>query len=90
MIYRFLKYQLIIFFILISTLTYSKSEIVKDIKISGNERVNVETIKIFGKVSIGDDLSQNDLNDILKLLYETNFFKNIDIKFTKSIFCLIV
>ena len=85
MICHFLKYQLIIFFILISTLTYSKSEIVKDIKISGNERVNVETIKIFGKVSLGDDLSQNDLNDILKLLYETNFFKNIDIKFNKSI-----
>ena len=30
--------------------------------------------------NIEDDLDSNDLNIILKNLYETNFFKNIDIK----------
>ena len=29
---------------------------------------------------IGKDYSQEDLNDIIKKLYQTNFFKNISLK----------
>ena len=85
MIYRFLKNQLLSLFIIIITLSNSYSEIVKDIDISGNNRVNSQTIKIFGGVSLGDDLNKNDLNDILKKLYDTNFFKNVDISLNQSI-----
>jgi len=73
---------LIIFFALTNI---SLAEVIKDIKVEGNKRVNVETIKIFGGISIGDDISTNDLNDILKKLYETNFFEKIDIDFQNSI-----
>ena len=40
------------------------AEIVKNITIKGNERVNSETIKIFGGVKINDNLNSNDLNEI--------------------------
>ena len=90
MIYRFLKYQVLSFFILFIVLSNSYSEIVKSIDISGNNRVNSQTIKIFGGVSVGDDLNKNDLNDILKKLYETNFFKNVDVSLNQSVLSISV
>ncbi len=66
-------------------ITNSFSDVIKNIEISGNERVNEDTIKIFGGISIGDDLDSNKLNEVLKKLYETNFFENIEIKFDESI-----
>ena len=42
------------------------SEIVKQIEINGNERVSDETIIMFSKVSINDDLKSQDLNNIIK------------------------
>ena len=73
------KFLIIISVLFLSTF-YSKAEIIKDIIISGNERITKDTILVLGKVNIEDDLDSNDLNIILKNLYETNFFKNIDIK----------
>ena len=63
-------------FILIS-LTYA--ERVNKIEIFGNERISDETIKMFTKVTIGDNLNKNEVNNILKDLYETNFFKNVSL-----------
>ena len=55
------------------------SEIVKSIEISGNDRIASETIVMFSNIKLGSDLSQNDINEILKNLYETNFFEDITI-----------
>ncbi len=74
------------FFILLIALNSNAiSETVSDIKVEGNERVNIETIKIFSGLRIGDDLDSNKLNSALKKLYETNFFKNVDLEFNNSI-----
>ena len=77
----------IILVFLINLFFYSQvfSETINEIKISGNERVPGETIKIFSKVSIDDNLNQSDLNEIVKNLYETNYFELIDVKFEKNI-----
>ena len=68
----FKNHVLLIFFLLISTLGV-KSEIIDTIKVEGNERISSETIEMFAGVSSGDDLSENDLNEVLKKLYNTNF-----------------
>ena len=65
--------------------SYSFAEIVKKIEIEGNERVNSETIKIFGGVKLNDNLNTDDLNKVLKKLYETNFFENVNITLNNSI-----
>ena len=65
--------------------SYSFAEIVNKIEIIGNERVNSETIKIFGEVAINDDLNSDDLNNVLKKLYETNFFENVNLSLNNSI-----
>ena len=90
MIYSFVKRQLIIFSILILSLTNSNSEIIKDIQIDGNTRVNSETIKVFGEFSVGDNLNDKDLNIILKKLYETDFFEDVKISLNQSILKILV
>ena len=76
----------IILVFLINLFFYSQvfSETINEIKISGNERVPGETIKIFSKVSIDDNLNQSDLNEIVKNLYETNYFELIDVNLKKT------
>ena len=51
------------------------AEVVKEIIIVGNDRISNETIKIFTNVDVEDDLVEEDLNLVLKNLYNTNFLK---------------
>jgi outer membrane protein insertion porin family len=85
MIYSFFKNFFSLIFILAFTLSFAQSEIINEIQIEGNNRVNSETVKIFGEVNPGDNLNSNDLNNILKNLYETNFFENVELKIENSI-----
>ena len=69
--YKYLLVFIIYYFLSLS----SNAQIVKEIVISGNDRVNTDTIKVFSDIDIGDDISQKDLNNILK-----NFMKRIFLK----------
>ena len=60
-------------------------EVVKKIEIIGNERIPAETVTMFSSVSINDDLSLDSLNEVLKNIYDSNFFKNVSIKFDNNI-----
>ena len=78
----------IILFIIFFTLVFSswlRAEIIDKINISGNERISKETIKMFSGVSIQDDLSESDLNGILKKLYNTNFFDLVSVKIKNKV-----
>ena len=57
--------------------TTSRSEVVKEIKVNGNERISDETIKMFSTITLNQDINDDDLNKITKNLYQTNFFENI-------------
>ena len=61
------------------------SEILKKIEVEGNQRVSSETIKIFTQTKINTDLDSNNLNEIIKNLYSTNFFKDVSISFKNNI-----
>jgi outer membrane protein insertion porin family len=74
-----------IFLFLFFLSTNGFSEIVSKIKISGNDRISDETIKLFIKTKINDEIDDIQLNNILKDLYETNFFKDISINFKDQI-----
>ena len=78
----FLKIIIFISF-LFSSVAYS--DILEKINIFGNDRISDETIKSFIDVKINDEIDAKKLNDILKDLYETNFFENIDISFNDKI-----
>ena len=67
---------------------FANAAILNKIIVENNIRVNTETIILFSKVKIGDELDQNDLNNILKDLYDTDFFSDIEINFENSILTL--
>ena len=61
-----------------------KAEIYKEIKVSGNKRLSVETIIMFSELNTGINLESNDLNLAIKKLYETDYFKDIKIIIQKD------
>jgi outer membrane protein insertion porin family len=60
--------------------TFSIAEIISNIDVNGNKRLSNESIIVFTKVELNNDYSTNELNIIIKDLYETNFFKKINLR----------
>ena len=81
-VYKINLFLVFFFSLFIQTL---RAEIVKEINIEGNQRISTETIRMFADVSINEDLSENDLNEILKKLYQTNFFDLVSVKISNQI-----
>ncbi len=77
-----LKIALIIIFLF--KFNYSYAEKIKKFEITGNDRISDETIILFSEYNINDDINQSNLNEIIKNLYKTYFFKNIDINFNNN------
>ena len=71
----FIKIVLISFMFLI----HVNAEPVKKITILGNERVSKDTIILFSEIDLYENLSNNDLNNIVKKLYKTSFFKDVKV-----------
>ena len=61
--------------------TYAFSDTLEKIEILGNERISDESIKLFINVNISDEIDNSEMNDIIKDLYETDFFKDISLSF---------
>ena len=78
-----LKYFAIIFFFL--SINNLSSEIVKEVNLEGNSRISLETVKVYGEIKLNEDYSGFDLNEILKKLYSTNFFENIEIDLSNNV-----
>ena len=61
-------------------LSQLKAEVINNIEINGNKRISAETIKVYGQIKpLNSDFSNADINNIIRNLYETNFFEDIDI-----------
>ena len=61
------------------------SEIIKNIEISGNVRISDETIILFSEIKKNQDLKNENLNLIIKKLYTTNFFSDLNVAFDDGI-----
>ena len=83
---KILKINLIIIFFT----SISFAEIITGVKIEGNKRISKQSIMVFGNVNIGDSYSSDDLNVILKNIYDTKFFKKINLDIKDSILSIIV
>ena len=69
---------LIILYLLLLTNPLS-AEIIKKIDISGNDRLSDETVKVYGDISINQNVDNFKINQIIKNLYSTNFFEDINV-----------
>ena len=72
----------IVYFLLVNT---SYSEIISEFNITGNDRVSAQTIINFSEFNKGANITDNDLNNILKKIYETNFFEDVSVDLKNSI-----
>ena len=79
------KVSLYIIFFLLSSISVSTAEILNQFKIDGNERIPKETIIMFSGAKVGDDINSSNLNDILKNIYDSNFFEDVNIKLENNI-----
>ena len=80
----------IIFFIFVFFTTNSYSEKIEKIEVEGNKRISKDTILIFGELDKKKDFNEDDLNNILKNLYNTNFFNDIKISITDKVLKIVV
>ena len=75
--HKFLIKAILIIFL---TTSSAIAEILNEVEINGNQRISEGTIIIFGGIKKGVDYDNNKLNSILKNLYDTNFFNDIQLK----------
>ena len=75
--FKFIIHFIIFYHILIFSVNSKNYE---KIIINGNERISNETILVFSEISKDKSLNENSINEILKKLYESGFFKDITIK----------
>ena len=74
-----MKYILTTISFLLFLISTSYAVVIKDIQINNNKRITKETITTYGKIQLNKDYNQKELNNILKNLYDTNFFKKISL-----------
>ena len=84
---KLILFTLSIFFLIVNLVA---AKPINELIVKGNERISSETIKVFSGFSKGDEVNQNDLNDIIKSLYETNFFENVNIEIVDNNLIIIV
>ena len=91
MISRYFKFSqlLILFFILCTKFTFAEEKI-NSIEITGNERIPTSTILMFANITKGEKINTSKINVILKNLYESNFFENVNVKSEKNILKIFV
>ncbi len=73
---------LIFFF---ATLNITHAEVIDSIKINGNDRIPRETILMFADISDGQNINSDEINTVLKNIYESNFFENVIVNFENNI-----
>ena len=67
------------FLLLLFLTKLSLATVINKIEINGNTRISNESVIVFGDIKLDTDINDNKLDSILKKLYETNFFENIDL-----------
>ena len=79
-LYLIFKFLLFIFLFNFIFLKHTYADNIKKIIVNGNDRVSDETVIMFSKLRIGDNINDNNLNNALKEIYQTDYFKDVNIK----------
>ena len=77
MILKFFRLNLLFLFLSFTALS---ADVIDEVSVLGNKRISKETIQVLGNIDKEKDFGNNEINEILKNLYETDFFEDIKIK----------
>jgi len=78
------KFFTLIIFLTSITISFANENLVNEIEIIGNQRIDVETIISYSNIDINDNYTESKGNEILKSLFNTELFSNIEIKFNNN------
>ncbi len=81
---KFVKFFLYFVFSLLILTNVSFSEIINSIEVNGNDRVSNDTIVMFSDVREGDTINPEKIDNILKNIYDSDFFDDVSIKFENN------
>ena len=88
---KFFKKIFIYFFVsFISLTSHAHSEVVEKIVVNGNERISLETIVVFGDIVLGKDYESSDITPLIKKLYNTKFFSEINVEIKNKVLIVTV
>ena len=71
-------------------LSFSNSEVINQIKIEGNKRITDEIILMFSGIYVGKYITSSAVNEIIKNLFETDFFNNVSFVFENNLVSITV
>ena len=80
----FYKRKIINYFLFLILISFSlslKAEVLDKIIVNGNKRVSDETIILYGKINVKEDIDEQKINEIIGNLNSTNFFEDIEVEF---------
>lgn len=81
---------LLVFFITFFSANNLYADKIKEFKVIGNERLAKETIILFSELSLGDEITSNNLNIALKNLFATNYFNDVNFEISNNILTISV
>ncbi len=80
----------LIFIFLLLIHSNAFSEMVNNLEVIGNKRISSETIKVYGDIDLKKNYTEEDVNEVLKNLYSTNFFETVEVNINNKILKVIV
>jgi len=76
--FEFMRFLIILFlFCIFQNNAFSNN--IENIEVNGNKRISKETIIVIGDINIDKYFDNNEINNTVKKLYESDFFSNIEI-----------
>lgn len=63
-----------------TTMTAAQPAVVSRIDVTGNRRMDAESIRILSDVKIGDSMTSEDVNQVAKKLQTSGYFSKVDVK----------
>ena len=74
-----------LFNLFLSTNLFASENVIESIRVDGIQRIDKETVILYANISEGDVYSEEKGNNVLKSLFETNLFSNIQISFKENV-----
>ena len=84
-----MKKYLTLILLLLFTAT-AHAEVIKKLNVIGNVRVNIETIKVYGDITLNKNYDPIDLDGVLKSLYSTEFFEDVSLNLKNGILTITI
>ena len=61
------------------------ADVVSRIDVSGNQRMDSESVRLLADVKIGNDLNSEDVNQIAKKLQQSGYFSKVNVKLNNGV-----